>query len=204
MPTEAGKSSRVEKPPQKPVTTAVRCKVCGYITDASNVGDFCPVCGVKASMFEPLTERFSDHRRRFLEMHLHPVIAHFPQAFSVTILALAIAGPLLSHAAGRVAVHALLVLGLALPFTLIGAFVTGILDGRVRFKKLTAPYLRLKKLVSGVYLFLSVLFAAIVIKGNCAGPISVALCIVTAVGLVICTSILGKIGSKLGCCRLPG
>jgi hypothetical protein len=114
------------------------------------------------------------------------------------------ARPALSDAAGRVAEDALLMLGLVLPFTLIGAFVSGILDGRVRFKKLKAPYLRLKKWVGGAYLFLSVLFAAMVMKGTCAGPVSAALCIVTAAGLVICTSILGNIGSRLGCCKLPG
>jgi rubredoxin len=205
MPTEAGNYSRAGTAPRKPVTTAVRCKVCGYITDASKVGDRCPVCGVKAAMFEPLTERFSDDRRRFLDLHIHPILAHFPQAFSVTILLLAMVRPVLSDAAGRVAADALLVLALALPFTLIGAFVSGLLDGRMRFKKLNAPYLQIKQRVGGAYLLLSVLFAAMVMKGTCAGqPVSAALGIVTAAGLVICTLILGNIGSRLGCCRLPG
>ena len=204
MTTEAGNDSRAQTTPRKPVTMAVRCKVCGYITDASKVGDRCPVCGVKAAMFEPLTERFSDDRRRFLDLHIHPIFAHFPQAFSVTILVLAIAKLVLSPAASRVVADTLLALGLALPFTLIVTFASGILDRRVRFKKLKAPYLRIKKWVGGAYLLLSVLFAAMVMGGTCASPVPAALCIATAAGLVTFTTILGNIGSKLGCCKVQG
>ncbi len=204
MPTETGNYSRPEgAPPRKPVTTAVRCKVCGYITDASKVGELCPACGVKATMFEPLTERFSDHRRKFLELHLHPILAHYPQAFSVTMLILAAVRFLFSNAAGRVAAHALLVLTLALPFTLVGALLTGILDGRVRFKKLTAPYLRIKKWVGAAYLLMSVLLAVLLVKGG-AAPLSGALCIAASFALVVCTTVLGNIGSRIACSRLPG
>jgi hypothetical protein len=204
MPTETGNYSRPDTPIKTKVTTAVRCKVCGYITDASKVGDLCPACGVKAAMFEPLTEKFSDDRRHFLDLHLHPILAHFPQAFSITVFFLAIGRLLLADAAGRVVESALFVLALALPVTLIGTFISGILDGRVRFKKLKAPYLRIKKWVGGAYLILSLLFAFMVAVHGCSRPLFASICIIVAVGMVICTSVLGSIGSKIACSRLPG
>jgi hypothetical protein len=191
---------------KKPATTAVRCKVCGYITDAAHVTDLCPACGVKAAMFEPLAENFSDSRRKFLEMHLHPVIVHFPQAFAGTLLALALVMLALPEtgALRQVLGHAALVLSIALPVTVIASFISGIADARVRFKKTSTPYLRIKIITGVVYIVLSAVMAMIVFITRLAGFPAAVIAAAVAMELVVSTTILGKIGSSIACSRMPG
>jgi len=66
----------------------MRCKACGYVTDQGNIKDVCPACGVPAKMFEPYNHPVSLKRRRILDLHTHPVMVHFPQAFALTLFIL--------------------------------------------------------------------------------------------------------------------
>ena len=65
----------------------VRCKACGYIMERSKLGDKCPACGVSATMFEPYDDKLSEKRRRLLDIHVHPIVVHFPQAFAAFLAA---------------------------------------------------------------------------------------------------------------------
>ncbi len=67
----------------------VRCRVCNYVTAESKLGDRCPACGAPRAVFEPYTDRISGRRRKILDLHLHLIVIHFPQAFSAAVLALA-------------------------------------------------------------------------------------------------------------------
>ena len=66
----------------------IRCKACGFVTDQGKIKDVCPACGVPAKMFEPYTHPVSLKRRRILDLHTHPVMVHFPQAFALTLFLL--------------------------------------------------------------------------------------------------------------------
>lgn len=191
---------------RKPASTAVRCKVCGYITDAASVKDVCPACGVKAAMFEPLAEKFSDGRRKFLDLHVHPIIVHFPQAFSVTLLVASIMMLLFPEAARvrQVLSDAIEVLAIGLPLTVVASFISGLIDGSVRFKKLSAPFLRLKITVGIVYIILSIVYFGVVFFARPATPATTAIGAGTALGLVVCTTILGNIGAAISYARMPG
>jgi len=205
MPVETAASLQPPAEAKRPVSTAVRCKVCGYIMDASKVGDLCPACGVKATMFEPLTEKFSDSRRKFLDLHIHPILTHYPQAFSVILFIFSLARPIVHGALARVVSDTLLALAVALPITLAASFVSGIADGRVRFRKLKAPYLRIKLWVGITYIGLSLIFLMSLLLSAAPGTMLwTLLCIATAIGLLACTSILGNIGSRIASSRLPG
>ncbi|MCK7505218.1 MAG: hypothetical protein MZV70_14775 [Desulfobacterales bacterium] len=95
----------------------MRCKACGFVTDQGNIKDVCPACGVPAKMFEPYTNPVSLKRRKILDLHTHPVLVHFPQAFALTLVS-----PVLlrffcsAGSAGNAWIRTIKVLSVLLPF----------------------------------------------------------------------------------------
>jgi len=127
----------------------VRCKVCGYVMEADKLGDVCPACGVSRKVFEPYEDRVEPWRRFYLTLDLHPVIVHAPQALTFLLLPLSLLlwrGP----EAWRSALDgAVTVMCLLLPPTALGAFASGLVDGRIRYRKWQTPLL-VRKIVLGV------------------------------------------------------
>lgn len=182
----------------------VRCKVCGYVTEKDRIRNVCPACGVKAGMFEPHTENFSPKRRRFLSRHLHPIMVHMPQAFSFSLVVLILGMLSLSGPVKAIFEHAAFVMITAMPFVVAGSFLTGLLDGQIRFRRLSAPYLKIKFALGILYLGLALAIAIMV----WATPWNV-LPWIWIIGLLaaaqfMLTIILGKIGADIGCARMPG
>jgi rRNA maturation protein Nop10 len=182
----------------------IRCKVCGFVTSAGTIKDLCPACGVKATMFEPVTEKFSVERRKFLELHIHPILVHFPQAFAITLLLTVIGSIIFSGAFKQILLHTTELLSYVMPLVLLLSFFSGIKDGEVRFKKLTAPFLALKIKLGITYFVISILnavSASYFIHGQ---QILLAVVLICTLAMTILTAILGKIGAELSCSKMPG
>ena len=182
----------------------VRCRVCGYITAENKLGDKCPACGAPRTVFEPHTDRISARRRKLLDLHLHLVLVHFPQAFSVAAAALAFTPLIFRGRAEELLFATLKILALALPAAAAAAFAAGIIDGRLRFKKIRrSPILR-KKLVLGLLLLLFSSGLALVVWAA-DSPDSGALAIVLlAVPAFACSFVLGLLGIKVAYSEMPG
>ena len=90
---------------------------------------------------------------------------------------------------------------LAMPVVICAAIVSGIADGIVRFKKLMTPSL-IRKIVLGACAFAaSVVIAAFVITSDLTHfMIILGLNVLAAA----CSVILGLIGARLTCAKLPG
>ena len=73
----------------------VRCKACGYILEKDALGEVCPACGVKKEMFEPWEDKVGAARRLWLDLHVHPIVVHLPNAISPMLVLLALAYPLI-------------------------------------------------------------------------------------------------------------
>jgi DNA-directed RNA polymerase subunit RPC12/RpoP len=184
--------------------TYVRCKVCGFVMEEKNLGEVCPACGFKRTVFVPDTDRLSPMRRTVLDMHIHPIIVHFPQAFVFLLL-------VLSNIAlfSRDPLHDNMVLlvrylTILLPFFVAGAFISGMIDAKVRLKKLITPILY-SKIVAGSIFFVSSLasaYLAVVLK-----EFHHALFFVMD-GLFIlafvCSVVVGKLGTLLICTKVQG
>jgi uncharacterized membrane protein len=155
-------------------------------------------------MFEPLTEKFSDDRRKYLDLHIHPIIVHFPQAFAGTLFALMALMLFTSGALRQIIADAVTVISVGLPITVIASFVSGIKDGTVRYKKITTPFLRLKITVGIIYTILSIVNITVVFLTPWTTPTLAIVTTLIALGLVVCTTALGKIGAELSCARMPG
>lgn len=178
----------------------VICKSCGYIMAQSKLGEECPACGVKAKMFVPHDERISDRRKLLLALDLHPILVHFTQAYTATILVLSLLALLVKPGWLEKAVTVVTVLGYALPVTVVAVFAAGLFDGKVRFRKIMTPLL-VKKMILGVVLF--ALTCGVFVCVLC-HPLPLAFIAVLSAAAMGCSSILGIWGVSLLNSRFPG
>jgi hypothetical protein len=172
--------------------------------EKGKVRDNCPACGVPSKMFLPHDERISPKRKMLLKLDIHPVMVHFPQAFIATILFLSLAGAAL-HGPMRLILEATVrIIGVLLPFTIALSFASGLLDGKIRFRKVTTPLLR-KKMALGAVFFVfgcAILMCAVPSSGTSGlNFLVIAGLSLPALG---CASGLGMIGSGLLNARFPG
>ncbi|MDD4241519.1 MAG: hypothetical protein PHG54_08825 [Smithellaceae bacterium] len=182
----------------------VRCKACGFVTEESKVGDVCPACGVPAKMFEPYKHPVSLKRRKILDLHTHPVLVHFPQAFALTLLLLAVVAffPLARCAA---AIYSTItVLSVLLPFSVLAAVATGLLDGKLRFRKVTTPLLKKKMILSLIFFTAAAALAILALWGDLTTLTTHLILLLLALVVSLCGGLLGLIGGKLLDAKFPG
>ncbi len=181
----------------------VRCKACGYIMKEKKLKDVCPACGVPAKAFEPFKDPLSEKRSRLLALHLHPILIHFPQAFASIIPFLLAGGWLLPVPFASELLATAAVLIYLLPVTIIAAIISGLIDGQVRFKKLSTPIL-LRKIFFGTLLFVfSIAGAAVAFNGGI-GENTIHWLFVIGIVCIACELVLGKLGESIMESKLPG
>lgn len=186
------------------MTTLMRCKACGFVTDQVKIKDVCPACGVPAKMFEPYTHPVSLKRRRILELHTHPVLVHFPQAFALTLLLLSFFAFFVPTMLQETLSSTIKVLSFLLPFFVIGAIAAGLLDGKLRFRKVTTPLLKKKIILSLIFFIASIVMAVLALSGQLfTYPIHVIYTFLTMI-VSLCGALLGLMGGKLLDAKFPG
>lgn len=181
----------------------LRCKACGYIINAGKPGDKCPACGLPRTVFEPFRENLSKRRRLILDLNLHPIALHFPQAFAAVIPVFILAGVAIPSSVGSDLLAAARVLSVLLPFAVIAAFASGALDGWNRFKRLTTPALARKIILGSVLLALSVAASLVAVTQGTDYPGRLVLLFLT-IGCSLCQFMLAQIGKTLMNAKLQG
>jgi rubredoxin len=180
----------------------LRCKACGYIIGESKLGEICPACGVPRTAFEPYVENISKRRKFILDLNIHPILVHFPQAYATILPLLIVLGILIAPPLGSDLLAAARVLSYVLPLTVAAAIAGGLIDGFTRFKKLTTPIL-IKKIVIGLVLFvLSVIIAVLALFDGF--QLSRVYILALSIGCILCEIALGQLGKRLMGARLPG
>lgn len=129
----------------------IKCKTCGFIMEEGKLKDKCPACGVPAKMFEPYTSDISEKRASILNAHLHPVIVHAPQASAFFLLAFVLIF-IFNVPFKNDLLSTIKILSFLLPIVVLGAFGSGLLDGKTRFRKVTTPIL-VQKITLGILFF---------------------------------------------------
>ena len=166
-------------------------------------GDCCPACGVPSKMFEPFDDKVSPFRKLLLNLHIHPVVVHMPQAFAFFIVGCAAVSFLFQGDNKEDLISTVRILSIVMPFSIIAAFITGIMDGKIRFRKVTTPILKTKIAAgTGFFILSSGAFAAVIAKGMTANTIIIVIAL-NAAGLV-CSAILGKLGAGILDSKFPG
>jgi hypothetical protein len=182
----------------------VICKVCGFIMEKSNVRDVCPACGVPSKAFEPYVEKISPKRKFILSLDIHPVIVHFPQAFIFSIMLMLLASNFINGAVRSKILTTVEVLVYCLPFVVIGAVISGMIDGKVRFKRITTPILIRKIIFGTIFILLSsVLFAVNIVYGI-DNTLTVRLMLVISFTSLMCATYLALLGVSMLNSKFPG
>jgi len=133
----------------------VRCRPCGYVMKASDLGDVCPACGLPRNVFEPYRERVSSNRLLILSLDIHPIAIHLSQTF-VALTPLLIIFHLIFPDFQETIAHSVITFSVwALPISLVLSFISGVVDGITRFKTLRTPLLKSKIIYSIAILILS-------------------------------------------------
>lgn len=180
----------------------VRCKPCGYIMEAGKY-DTCPACGVSSKVFEPYKDRVSHKRRQLLNLDLHPIAVHFPQTIAVFILQFTIIN-IAFPSFKSIQIEAFITfLGFLLPLSVLGAFVSGIIDAKIRFKKLTTKALRLKIILGTGMLVSSIFVPILFFYFENTLTIKFAILVNSLMTLLLAV-FLGLIGKKLMYAEMPG
>lgn len=184
------------------MTNLVRCKACGFITTADQVKKHCPACGLDAKVFEAYQEKISPKRHHFLAFHIHPIGVHFPQALAPALLLLLISTFIFQNDLKAHLEITTQVLMKLYPFTVVLAFISGLFDGKVRFKRVKTPILKQKIIIGSVFIGMSIL-VAILTRYWPNNLIITVLLFLLLVGTLICAAFLGKKGASLLCSALP-
>lgn len=172
---------------------------------AGSTLEVCPACGVPAKMFEPYAERISEKRLKILKMDIHPIIVHLPQAFAAFLVILAAA----LYIPFSVPLHTMLhdtvvVLAAALPFTVLAAFGAGLIDAKIRFRRVTTPILKRKILAGTLFFVFSAIAAALALLTGIGGGFALAAFLSLQVLSLQCGAMLGLWGSTLTNAAFPG
>jgi hypothetical protein len=182
----------------------VRCKSCGFIMEKGKLRGKCPACGVPDKMFEPYTEKIAPFRKFILSLDLHPIMVHYPQAFSMSVFLLSLLAPCTAGGVHDKIVSAIVVLGGVLPITVVLAFCAGVYDGMVRFRRVTTPILKKKITVGALFLFFSCAICGVIVFK----PLSTWQALLTVTGLslaaIACGGYLSKLGTSLLNSKFPG
>ena len=186
------------------MTNLMRCKACGFVTDQKKIKDVCPACGVPAKMFEPHAHPVSLKRQMILDLHTHPVLVHFPQAFALTLLLLSFFAFFVPAILQETLSSTIKVLSFLLPFFVVGAIATGLLDGKLRFRKVTTPLLKKKIILSLIFFITSIVMAAFALSEQLfTSPAHIIYAFLTVI-VSLCGALLGLIGGKLLDAKFPG
>lgn len=182
----------------------LRCKSCGYVIEEGKLGDVCPACGVPRKMFEPWTDPVSPKRRRLLDLDLHPIVVHFPVAFTASVLVVAVFVLAFPAVLAVVAQSVLYVFAAVLPVTVIAGLASGLYDGKLRFRRVTTPLLKRKIRLAAALLAFSLAAAVITFVVPMLPTWVRALDVFLYVNCLVCAVGLGKIGTRLVAALFPG
>lgn len=181
----------------------VRCKVCGFVTEEKNVKDVCPACGVPKTAFIEHKPIISEKRNNVLNLHIHPILVHMPEAIAIMSIIFLVGAFTTDTRVSNDFTATVKVLSMSFPIFIAAAIISGIYDGKIRFKKLSPPLLRIK-IYLGIALCAASLFTAILTQIDTLTAMNkVEIILLSIINLGLCTA-LGKIGGTLGESKMPG
>ncbi|MGA2977370.1 MAG: rubredoxin-like domain-containing protein [Spirochaetia bacterium] len=182
----------------------LRCKSCGYIVEASRVGEVCPACGVPRKNMEAWKDPVAVKRRLFLSLDIHPILLHFAISFAASAFVLSLFVLILPQLFRQTVTGLLRGFVGVLPVAVLASFITGLFDGKTRFRRTTTLLLTRKKILGAIFFLLA---CAAAVLTYAVGPYVTWVRIADAVllaGCVVCSAALGRIGKGLLEAIFPG
>ncbi len=172
------------------------CRPCGYVMKESELEDVCPACGLPRKVFVDYKERMSPGRNRILKLDLHPIAVHFPQTMLIILIQALLLNLIFPHLIPEVFIGTARFTAFVFPFAVFGAFLSGLIDGKLRFKSVTTPVLKMKIIYSSVMFLVSLLTPFFAWEGIEETASKLWLLCIGAVAL-FCAIVLGHAGKRL-------
>jgi rubredoxin len=173
------------------------CSVCGYFINERYKGNECPACGVLKTAFQPYIDKMSPQRRKILNLHLHNILIHFPQAFSLLMLFLIVLGFFLKGTAKLEFLVTFKILSFFLPLSVAVSIISGMIDGRNRFKRIDTPILKKKIIVATLFFIFSIGVLLLLNASNIDQSLRLYLLIILTGFCAFCSLFLGFNGGRL-------
>lgn len=117
--------------------------------------EICPACGVSKKVFEDYKYNISPKRKLIMDLDFHPIALHIPQAVTGLIPFFAILSLITDASTGIKLLYSVEIITYLLPVSVLATLLTGMFDGRNRFKKLTTPALKKKIILASILLVLT-------------------------------------------------
>jgi len=180
------------------------CKACGFKIEEKKLRSVCPACGVSSKFFEEYKDKISGKRRRLLDLYFHPRIVHFPIVAAVLLFLVLVIVPFSSGRFRQILEGGSIVLSTLLPLFILAGIVSGLFDGKLRFKKINRPILVKKIYISISSLIVSAILVFLVFTfGFSMVAVDISLILLSLLAAAF-NILLGSMGGKLIEAILPG
>jgi len=171
----------------------------------SKLRDKCPACGVPSQMLEPYTDPVSERRRKVLELDIHPVAVHFAVSFTATVLVFSIVSIFFGGPIQGFLISTTKVLAILLPFLVAITFAVGVMDGRIRFRKVgNSQILKKKILFASLFLVVSIGLALSLWLGGLGTVLLNSIAIVLSAACLGFVVVLSLLGTQILNAAFPG
>lgn len=180
------------------------CSVCGYIINEGYKGEACPACGAAKTAFQPYVDKMSPKRRKILDLHMHNILVHFPQAFSLLMLFLVVMSLFLKDSSKFDFMTTFKIVSFFLPLSVAVSIISGVIDGKTRFERITTPILK-KKIAVAILFFIFSVGVVLLLNVSTIAPTMLLRLLIILTGIcALCSLFLGYNGGRLSGKEVPG
>lgn len=174
----------------------LRCRVCGFIGREGEIKKVCPACGAPATVFEGYIYKINAKRLKMLNMHIHPILVHFPQSLAFLSLVFIVIAFITQASISKDLLTVEKILSIVLPVSVFIAIGAGAVDAATRFKNKFGPRIKQKILLGFIFLGTSMITAVLINQEtlNVLDKVSV---LVLSIVSFSCSGMLGKKGGTL-------
>jgi uncharacterized membrane protein len=176
------------------------CRLCGLVLKNSKISGQCPACGAPEKSFIQYELKIEEKRLKILHLDLHPISTHFSIGYMISIFIIFFLSLIREEIFGIELGHGALLDFFVFiePLCTIFTLIVGIIDGKLRYKKLNTQFLKMK-IILGILIVIDSIFILVFHRLYSTSQMSNYLLlegIFIVIG-TITTSMLGLIGSKL-------
>jgi len=176
----------------------IKCGVCGYIGEDSNIKQVCPACDAPLTSFVHYEYGINEKRLSNLNMHLHPVLVHFPISIATLSLIVLIVAFFMKAGTNHAWILIEKIISIILPFTIIAAMATGLFDARSRLRDAIGRLQR-QKIKFGTLFLVTACISAILINYEVFSIFGKIVILALSVLGIVFSALLGRKGASLLC-----
>jgi len=174
----------------------IKCAVCGYIGEDSEIKQVCPACGAPLSSFEHFEYGINEKRLSNLSLHLHPMMVHFPFSIATLSFVVLIVAFFMKADTNQAWILIEKIISILLPFTIIAAMATGLFDAKARLRDAIGRIQR-QKIALGTFFLVTACILAILINYEVFSVFGIIAILILSVLGIVFSAMLGKRGASL-------